>query len=108
MELCCKACPLIFGYRAASNLQDVRINIFRSKRRKVKARSCVSLHYQGEERRDHSHHWWSALPSINTDRHDRRRSKAIARKASSDEVPAFPNQKPVKKEEDYVEDHPRA
>ncbi|XP_028079540.1 E3 ubiquitin protein ligase DRIP2-like [Camellia sinensis] len=35
-----------------------------------------------------------------------RRSKAIARKASSVRSSSFPTEKPVKKEEDSVEDHP--
>ncbi|CAL5353704.1 unnamed protein product [Camellia sinensis] len=113
---CCPICNINLGcvplekLRPDHNLQDVRINIFPFKRRKVKApevAASVTLPVRRKERSLSS--LVVSTPRVSTQTAmTGRRSKAIARKASSVRSSSFPTEKPVKKEEDSVEDHPES
>ncbi|KAL6978599.1 RING-type E3 ubiquitin transferase [Sarracenia purpurea var. burkii] len=109
---CCPVCNVDLGsvplekLRPDHSLQDVRARIFPFKRRKVNAPEfspSVTLPVRRKER---------SLSSlvVNTPRVSTqttmtgRRSKSVARKTSALQGSSFHIEKPVKKEEDYVED----
>ncbi|KAI3449722.1 hypothetical protein Pfo_006387 [Paulownia fortunei] len=111
---CCPICNIDLGcvplekLRLDHNLQDVRAKIFPYKRIKVKAPEVLSPVTLPAKRKERS---LSSLvvstPRVSTQSGmTGRRSKSIARKASRGS--SFTIEKPVKKEEDSMEDHPES
>uniref|UniRef100_A0A5B6ZF12 Putative E3 ubiquitin protein ligase DRIP2 n=1 Tax=Davidia involucrata TaxID=16924 RepID=A0A5B6ZF12_DAVIN len=109
---CCPICNIDLGcvplekLRPDHNLQDVRAKIFPFKRRKVRAPEVapsVTLPVRRKERSLSS--LVVSTPRVSTQTAmTGRRSKAVARKASSLRNSSFSVEKPVNKEEDSVED----
>lgn len=96
--------------RPDHNLQDVRAKIFPFKRRKVKAPEAVPSVTLPVRRKERS---LSSLvvstPRVSTQTTmTGRRTKAVARKSSALRGSSFSIEKPIKKEEDSVEDHPES
>ncbi|KAK4418350.1 E3 ubiquitin protein ligase DRIP2 [Sesamum alatum] len=111
---CCPICNIDLGcvplekLRPDHNLQDVRAKIFPYKRLKVKAPEVVTPVTLPAKRKERS---LSSLvvstPRVSTQSGmTGRRSKSIARKASKGS--SFTIEKPVKKEDDSLEDHPES
>ncbi|KAJ7977301.1 E3 ubiquitin protein ligase DRIP2-like [Quillaja saponaria] len=110
---CCPICNIDLGsvplekLRPDHNLQDVRAKIFPLKRRKVKAPEVVTSVTLPARRKERS---LSSLvvstPRVSTKAAmTGRRTKAIARKSSALRSSSFSIEKPIKKEEDSIEDH---
>ncbi|KAL8530395.1 hypothetical protein ACS0TY_007435 [Phlomoides rotata] len=108
---CCPVCNIDLGcvpmekLRLDHNLQDVTVKIFPRKRMKVKAPEVASPVTLPAKRKERS---LSSLvvstPRVSTQSGmTGRRSKSIARKAARGS--SFTIEKPVKKEEDSMEDH---
>ncbi|KAK9281202.1 hypothetical protein L1049_004097 [Liquidambar formosana] len=113
---CCPICNIDLGcvplekLRPDHNLQDVRAKIFPFKRRKVKAPEAVPSVTLPVRRKERS---LSSLvvstPRVSTQTTmTGRRTKAVARKSSALRGSSFSIEKPIKKEEDSVEDHPES
>lgn len=111
---CCPICNIDLGcaplekLRPDHNLQDVRAKIFPSKRRRIKAPEVVPSVTLPQRRKERS---LSSLvvstPRVSTQTAmTGRRSKVTARKKLRGSN--FIIEKPVKKEEDSVEDHPES
>ncbi|KAL2540646.1 E3 ubiquitin protein ligase DRIP2 [Abeliophyllum distichum] len=109
---CCPICNIDLGcvpvekLRPDHNLQDVRTKIFPYKRRKVQAPDVVTpvtLPAKRKERSLSSLVVGTPRVSIQSGMTGRR-SKSVARKASRGS--SFTIEKPFKKEEDSMEDHP--
>ncbi|KAL2556907.1 E3 ubiquitin protein ligase DRIP2 [Forsythia ovata] len=109
---CCPICNIDLGcvpvekLRPDHNLQDVRTKIFPYKRRKVQAPEVVTpvtLPAKRKERSLSSLVVGTPRVSIQSGMTGRR-SKSVARKASRGS--SFTIEKPFKKEEDSMEDHP--
>ncbi|GMP99583.1 hypothetical protein CsSME_00047008 [Camellia sinensis var. sinensis] len=113
---CCPICNVDLGsvplekLRPDHNLQDVRAKIFPFKRRNMKAPEAapsVTLPVRRKERSLSS--LVVSTPRVSTQTAmTGRRSKAVSRKASALRGSSFPIEKPVKKEEDSVEDRPES
>ncbi|KAK6937609.1 hypothetical protein RJ641_031117 [Dillenia turbinata] len=113
---CCPICNIDLGcvplekLRPDHNLQDVRAKIFPFKRRKVKAPEVVPTVTLPVRRKERS---LSSLvvstPRVATQTPmTGRRSRAVARKAAALRGSSFSIEKPIKKEEDSVEDPPES
>ncbi|CAI9768732.1 unnamed protein product [Fraxinus pennsylvanica] len=111
---CCPICNIDLGcvpvekLRPDHNLQDVRTKIFPYKRRKVQAPEVVTpvtLPAKRKERSLSSLVVGTPRVSIQSGMTGRR-SKSVARKASRGS--SFTIEKPLKKDEDSVEDHPES
>ncbi|KAL7198681.1 hypothetical protein ACSBR2_021064 [Camellia fascicularis] len=113
---CCPICNVDLGsvplekLRPDHNLQDVRAKIYPFKRRNMKAPEAapsVTLPVRRKERSLSS--LVVSTPRVSTQTAmTGRRSKAVSRKASALQGSIFPIEKPVKKEEDSVEDRPES
>ncbi|KAG2713531.1 hypothetical protein I3760_04G180200 [Carya illinoinensis] len=113
---CCPICNIDLGcvplekLRPDHNLQDVRTKIFPLKRRKVNAPEFVPSNTLPARRKERS---LSSLV-VSTPRVSNqatmtgRRSRAVARKAIALKGSRFSIEKPIKKEEDSVDDHPES
>ncbi|EOX94564.1 hypothetical protein QUC31_004589 [Theobroma cacao] len=110
---CCPICNTDLGcvplekLRPDHNLQDVRAKIFPLKRRKVKAPEIVPPVTVPTRRKERS---LSSLvvnaPKVSTQTTmTGRRTKAVARKSGALRGSSFSIEKPVKREEDSMEDH---
>ncbi|XWS31481.1 hypothetical protein CRYUN_Cryun23aG0080100 [Craigia yunnanensis] len=110
---CCPICNIDLGcvplekLRPDHNLQDVRAKIFPLKRRKVKAPEVLPPVTMPTRRKERS---LSSLvvnaPKVSTQTTmTGRRTKAVARKAGALRGSSFSVEKPVKREEDSMEDH---
>ncbi|KAF5459337.1 hypothetical protein F2P56_023292 [Juglans regia] len=113
---CCPICNIDLGcvplekLRPDHNLQDVRTKVFPLKRRKVNAPEFVPSNTLPARRKERS---LSSLV-VSTPRVSNqatmtgRRSRAVARKAIALKGSRFSIEKPIKKEEDSVDDHPES
>ncbi|XVE77871.1 hypothetical protein DITRI_Ditri13aG0098200 [Diplodiscus trichospermus] len=110
---CCPICDIDLGcvplekLRPDHNLQDVRAKIFPLKRRKVRAPEVVPPITVPTRRKERS---LSSLvvnaPKVSTQTTmTGRRTKAVARKSGALRGSSFSLEKPVKREEDPMEDH---
>ncbi|XWS36378.1 hypothetical protein CRYUN_Cryun20dG0079900 [Craigia yunnanensis] len=110
---CCPICNIDLGgvplekLRPDHNLQDVRAKIFPLKRRKVRAPEVVPPVTVPTRRKERS---LSSLvvnaPKVSTQTTmTGRRTKAVARKSGALRGSSFSVEKPVKREEDSMEDH---
>ncbi|XP_022758346.1 E3 ubiquitin protein ligase DRIP2-like isoform X2 [Durio zibethinus] len=110
---CCPICNIDLGcvplekLRPDHNLQDVRAKIFPLKRRKVKAPEVLPPVTMPTRRKERS---LSSLvvnaPKVSTQTTmTGRRTKAVARKAGALRSSSFSVEKPVKREDDSMEDH---
>ncbi|XP_052489174.1 E3 ubiquitin protein ligase DRIP2 isoform X2 [Gossypium raimondii] len=110
---CCPICNIDLGcvplekLRPDHNLQDVRTKIFPLKRRKVKAPEVVPPVTIPTRRKERS---LSSLvvnaPKVSSQTTmTGRRTKAFTRKAGALRHSSFPIEKPVKGDEDFMEDH---
>ncbi|XVF32448.1 hypothetical protein REPUB_Repub17cG0084100 [Reevesia pubescens] len=110
---CCPICNIDLGcvplekLRPDHNLQDVRAKIFPLKRRKVKAPEVLPPVTMPTRRKERS---LSSLvvnaPKVSTQTTmTGRRTKAVARKVGALRGSSFSVEKPVKREDDSMEDH---